>query len=153
MSKSKFLTLAVVALFLLNAATLAFFFFKKPPPPSMQDGPKKVIIERLHFDAQQVAEYEKLIAQHQQEVAAQEQEIGAAKKALYGQLRTDGFAKRDSLILVIGKLQGGMEIIHFQHFASLKKLCNAEQMDDFNALTADLADYFSPQPKPGKRGK
>ena len=116
----------------------------------MQDGPKRIIVERLHLDAQQVAEYEKLIGQHQQEIADKQQEMGAAQKALFEELQSDDFPKKDSLLMVIGQLQQEMEEVHFQHFAGVKKLCKPDQLEAFNALTSELARFFSPEPKPEK---
>jgi len=150
MNKNKFLTLAVIVLFLINIATLAFVFFRKPPPPPKQDGPKKAIIERLHFDDGQVAEYEKLIDGHQRAIVAKQQEMGLAKKALFEQLQQDDPSQKDSLILAIGKLQEEMEDIHFRHFSDVKKLCRPGQMEAFYALTSDLGRYFT---KPLQRGK
>lgn len=113
----------------------------------MQDGPKRVIIERLRFDAQQVAAYEKLILQHQQEVSAKTKEMGAARKALFELLKSDDFSKKDSLTTVVGEVQRQIETIHFQHFRDIKKLCKGEQMQAFKDLTSDLANYFSPKQK------
>ena len=151
MSKSKFLTLAVAALFLLNTATLAFLFFKKPPPPPLQrEGPKEVVIERLHFDARQVAGYEKLIAQHRQAIESVQQEMGNARKALFEQLQGDDFSQKDSLLSVIGQLQQQIEDAHFQHFAEVKKLCKPDQAPAFDALTSELARFLAPPPLPGR---
>ncbi|MBU2045217.1 MAG: hypothetical protein KJ712_00640, partial [Bacteroidetes bacterium] len=49
MTKTKFLTIGVVILLILNFGTLTFLFTKKPPHPLKfeQEGPKKIIIERL----------------------------------------------------------------------------------------------------------
>jgi periplasmic protein CpxP/Spy len=43
-----------------------------------------------------------------------------------------------------------IEAIHFQHFNDIKKLCKGEQIQAFNALTADLAMYFSKKPNKPK---
>ncbi len=146
MNKTKFLSIAVIVLVLLNLGTLAFFWMKRPPHP-MQEGPKKIIVERLHFDVEQVAAYDKLIVQHQQEVKAKQQEIGAAKTVLYEQLKSDDLSRKDSLIMVIGQVHQQMEAIHFQHFSDLKKLCKDEQIKAFDELTAELAGYFAMKPK------
>ena len=146
MSKTRFLTIAVIALVLLNLATIAFFTLKRPPRP-MPEGPKKVIIERLHFDALQVAAYDNLIVQHQQDIKAKEDEMGVKKKALFEQLRSDDLSKKDSIIAAIGLAQQQIETIHFQHFSELKKLCKGEQIQAFYDLSSDLAKYFAPAPK------
>lgn len=145
------MTISVVALVLLNLATLAFFWMKKPPHPPMQDGPKKIIAERLHFDAEQVAAYDKLIAQHQQVIKSKQQEIGAAKTALYALLQGDDLSKKDSLTNIVGQLQQQIEAVHFQHFSDIKNICKGEQIQAFNEMTADLAGYFSPKIRANKK--
>ncbi|MCF8247051.1 MAG: hypothetical protein K9J37_19010 [Saprospiraceae bacterium] len=146
MNKIKFLTISVIALVVLNLVTVAFFWMKRPPRP-MQKGPKKIIVERLHFDAQQVTAYDKLIAEHQQAIAAKSQEMGEAKKVLFALLKGDDFSKKDSLISVIGQVQQQIEATHFQHFMSIKELCKDEQLQAFKDLSSDLAKYFAPPPK------
>lgn len=117
----------------------------------MQDGPKKIIAERLHFDAEQVAAYDKLIAQHQQVIKSKQQEIGAAKTALYALLQGDDLSKKDSLTNIVGQLQQQIEAVHFQHFSDIKNICKGEQIQAFNEMTADLAGYFSPKIRANKK--
>lgn len=149
MNKTKFLGIAVVALLALNIGTIAFFTLKNPPR-HMEAGPRNIIVERLHFDAEQEAAYDALIAKHRLDIRAKNQEIAAAKTALYTLLQSGDFSKKDSLITAIGQLQQQVENIHFQHFGDIKNLCKGEQIQAFNEMTADLAGYFSPK---GKRNK
>ena len=157
MSKIKLLIIAVVGLLLINIALVAFLLLKKPPvrpggpppmgqdgPPRMQnEGPKKIIADHLHFDADQVAAYEKLIKAHQQSVKALDDSINLAKNNLYQSLQTDTFAGKDSLVILLGVLQQKIELVHYAHFADLKKLCKPEQLGYFDQLTAELAGFFS----------
>lgn len=62
MNRTKLLTIAVIGLLLLNLGVLGMMFLSKPPhppmPPEMHggprpDGPKQIIIDRLHLDAAQ----------------------------------------------------------------------------------------------------
>lgn len=140
MNKPRFLAFAVVALALLNIGMLAFFLLRHG---MRHEGPKKIIAERLHFDAGQLAAYDKLIEKHRQDIRAKEKEIGAAKKALYSLLQSDNPLGQDSLTAAIGQLQQEVEGIHFRHFADIKNLCKDGQIDDFKEMTADLAHYFS----------
>lgn len=130
----------VAALVLLNISTLAFFFtHKRPPHPA---GPRNIIIDRLHFDAAQVGEYEKLIKKHQSGIREIEQNISVAKSELYGLLQGADYSKKDSLMARIGALQMDIEAVHFAHFQEIKSLCKPAQLADFNNLTIDLARFF-----------
>jgi hypothetical protein len=150
MNKTRFLTLMVVALVLLNLATIAFFAVRRPPKP---EGPRRIVIEKLHFDDRQVAEYEKMIARHRVAVEAEETQIRDAKQELYSQLSSDDLSKKDSLIGRIGALHEDMERIHFDHFKEIKSLCTGEQIAQFNNLAKELAGYFAPGRGPGRAKK
>jgi periplasmic protein CpxP/Spy len=140
MSKTAFLKWAVAALVLLNLGTIAFFFTQKRPPHHV--GPRKVIVDRLHFDAAQIAEYEKLIERHQTSIKQKEQNISVAKSDLYVLLQGADFSKKDSLIARIGAFQMEIEAVHFDHFQEIKSICKPAQLGDFNALTSELARFF-----------
>lgn len=152
MNRTRFLTLLVAGLILLNLGTLAFFRWGKMPPPR-PDGPRKAIIQRLHFDDSQVADYEKLIAAHRAAIDAKEAEMRAAKERLYQLLSSDDLTPRDALIARIGAIQQDIEHIHFEHFKEIKALCKGDQLVKFNALAGDLAEYFSPRRGPEGPGR
>lgn len=140
-TKTNFWRTLAIVLFLINVCVLGFFMSRPHPPRG--EGPKKMIVERLHFDASQIAEYDKLIEQHQKDIQAKEQEIKEAKQQLYSLLQGDDLSAKDSLANRIGQLQVEVELIHFDHFNDLKNLCKEEQLDDFNALAGELAQVFA----------
>ena len=158
MSKTKLLSIAVIGLLLINITMVSFLILRKPPPPpegrppmglegqpsSQDDGPKNVIIDRLGFDKEQVAAYEKLIAEHQASVKSLQDSIHLIKNALYQTLNHNAFTGKDSLINQLNIFQKQMELTHYDHFTALKKLCRPDQMDRFNKLTNELARFFTP---------
>jgi hypothetical protein len=149
MTKIKLLSIAVIGLLLINIGILAFLFLRKHvPPPDRpmrgREGPKNIIIERLHFDKEQVAQYEKLIEQHQQNLQQLDGQIRMTKNQLYSTLATDNIAGKDSLANKLGEIQRQIESVHYNHFTDIKKLCKPEQLENFNALTHDLAKFFAP---------
>ena len=153
MSKMKLLTVAVAGLLLVNLGIVAFLFFHKPPhPPQGRDGmekggPQKAIIEKLHFDKEQAAQYEALITEHRVSIESLRDSISTEKNNLYQLLASENTAGKDSLLTHLGSLQQQIELAHYKHFDAIKKLCRPNQLDDFNKLTKDLADYFSPGKK------
>ncbi len=153
MSKIKLLSIAVIGLLLTNAGIVGFLLLKKPPvpiegmPPGKREGPRKIIIERLHFDKAQVAEYELLIKEHRKLVRELKDSISDTKNTLYQSLTTDNFNGKDSLTGLLSMLQKRIESVHYDHFAQIKKLCKPEQMEAFNKLTNDLAYYFTTERK------
>jgi len=153
MNKQKFLSYAVVGLMLMNIALMAFLFFRKPPPPrghrgGHNDGPKKMVIKRLGFDAEQSAEFEKLIDAHKASIANTEKSIRQSKDALFASIANPNDALKDSLINRLGELQRDIERAHYTHFIELKSICRPDQIDEFNQFTKQFSKFFDP-----KRGK
>lgn len=153
MEKTKLLTVAVIGLLLINIGTLGFLFLSGPnghrPPHEGRPEPKEIIIEQLHFDAQQKQAYEKLIQWHRGEIDKLDANIRQAKNQLYAQLgQTEVNLKtKDSLISVININQKQIEATHFKHFEDIKKLCHQDQLENFNALTEELSRIFAPKPR------
>lgn len=156
MEKSKLLTLAVVALLLLNVGTLVFLFLGKPHPgPGMgpegmgRPRPNEIIIEQLGLDASQIKVYEGLIKEHRQSVDSLDRIIRESKDALYQNLANDsGDAVDTALIAKINAAQKQIELTHYQHFLGIKKLCKPEQKEKFEVLTEELHHLFGRPPHP-----
>ncbi|MBL0128992.1 MAG: periplasmic heavy metal sensor [Flavobacteriales bacterium] len=145
MTKVKLLGVAVVVLVLLNVGTLAMLLKGRhghSGPPN-REGPKAIIIERLHFDAEQVKAYDELIAHHQVAIRASDADMETARGALYQELKSPTSSAKDSLLNVLGNGQRTIEATHFAHFEALRSLCRPDQRADFDLLVDDLAGYFS----------
>lgn len=153
MSKLKLLSIAVIGLLVINMGIVVFLFMKKPPHspggrhPMAHEGPKNIIIERLHFDNEQVEQYESLITKHQSSIRALDDSIRRVKNDLYQTLNNESFAGKDSLVALLGILQKQIELVHYDHFKGIKKICKPAQLTRFNELTMDLARFFAPGKK------
>jgi hypothetical protein len=79
-----------------------------------------------------------------------EENIHATKNELYQQLAkvTVNVKVKDSLIAVLATDQKQIEATHFKHFEDIKKLCNKEQIADYNALTEELSRFFGQHGRP-----
>jgi len=109
-----------------------------------KDGPKNIIIEKLHFDKEQIKTYELYIAQHRKSINANEIAMNKSRSELYLQLKhSQDTAKIDSLISIIANQQTVAEHINYNHFLELKKLCKPCQKEAFDELTTEIANLFS----------
>ena len=160
MEKTKLLMITVIGLLVLNLATLGFLFISgqkgHKPPHDRTEGrqmPREKIINRLHFDVNQQKDYDKIIQWHKGEIKRLDSEIREAKIGLYSQLKESqlDLKVKDSLIAVINTNQKQIETTHFKHFEEVKKLCNKDQLEDFNELTEDLSRIFAPNKPPRPR--
>jgi len=155
MNRTKLLTIAVIGLLLLNFGILGVMFFGKPAHPPMHpphggpngEGPKQIIIERLHLDAMQQKDYELLVVEHRNKT----DELHEASKKLHDELfsllkgDTNNKGQSDSLMLEVANNQKAIENLNFDHFNAIKKLCKGEQVGYFNELVNDLGRLFAPK--------
>jgi protein CpxP len=151
MEKTKLLTIAVIGLLIINFGTLGFLFLNGKdhhPRHGERPEPKEIIIEKLNFDANQQKEYAKIIQWHRREITRLDDNIRQAKNELYSALSQAevNLKTKDSLINSINANQKQIEETHFKHFEDIKKLCNKDQLKDFNALTEELSRIFAPKP-------
>jgi anion-transporting ArsA/GET3 family ATPase len=151
MNKTKVLGFAVIALLVLNFGILSFLFFSKNEDgPRGRKMPREIIIEKLHFDENQIVEYDKTIKIHQENIRNLDDSIKSAKNELYQLLNSDTIdsVKKDSLFLKLADLQKQIETTHFNHFIEIKKLCKKEQLPDYKNLTEELSKLFSHPRRP-----
>lgn len=145
MSKIKILSIAVIALIILNICTLGFFVSKAPKRPKFKQ-PKKVVIQKLKFDTEQVNLYNELIKSHSEKVNALDNQIINDKKELYKLLsQPNNSNKVDSITTAISLHITEIEKTHFNHFVAIKTLCKKDQLQDFNNLSKELTQIFKPK--------
>jgi periplasmic protein CpxP/Spy len=151
MTKLKLLALSVIGLLIINLSIIAFLFLRKPPHsqgdsrPFKRIEPKNRVIEILHFDNEQVVQYEELIVQHRKSMKKLNDLIREAKSNLYETLNEDSAESKDSLINELSALQRKIESVHYNHFIEIRKLCKPDQLPYFHNLTGDLSDFFNPE--------
>ena len=147
--KTGFQRLVIVLLVLNLIVVSAFWFFKgfgtqgNGGRDGQGAGPRNEIIDRLHFDAAQVTEYDSLIVTHRKMVGEKEKEIQGLRTALFMGVSDGMYANlKDSWVRRIGVLHADIQQIHFAHFLDIQKICKPEQQGDFALLTKDLAKMF-----------
>ncbi|CAM3516710.1 hypothetical protein FLGE108171_01295 [Flavobacterium gelidilacus] len=146
MNKSKLLTFAVIVLFLINIVTLSFFIFNGQNSNVMRGKrtlPREIVIKKLHFDEEQVAQYEELIKTHRDSISKIDDKIKIYKNSLYKELaKSHNQDVVDNLFIQIAAAQTSIEKLHYNHFLDIKKMCKPDQLNDYNDLTTELAMIF-----------
>ncbi len=148
MQKTKLLYILIAGLLVSNLMLVGFMLLHKPPhmppPPGKHGGPRDIVIERLHFNKQQVADYDKLIKTHHETIQNEDKHIRDIKRALYATLTSaEDAALKDSLIQEIANTQQRIEQTNYEHFTDIKKLCTPEQQPYFEELSHDIARLFA----------
>jgi hypothetical protein len=161
--KTGFQRLVIVLLVLNLIAVSAFWVFKgfgtqgNGGRDGQGGGPRNEIIDRLHFDKGQVAQYDSLIVKHRKLVGQKEKEIQGLRTSLFMGVSDGIDAKlKDSWVRQIGVLHADIQQIHFAHFLDIQKICKPDQRVDFERLTKDLSKMFrgrGPKGKPSSDSK
>jgi len=151
MNRTKLLTIAVIGLLLINLGTLGVLVMQRPHhppmgdgPPQRREGPKQIIIDRLHFDLQQQQAYSILVEEHRKRT----RELNATTRQLHDELfvllkiQPVDTAKANSLMQQIAQNQQQTDQLNFEHFQQIKNICKPGQVVFFNELVDDLGKLF-----------
>lgn len=148
MNKTNFYIL-VICLLLISNFVLLYFALQKPSRGFDPDSPKNTIIEKLHFDENQIEAYQKLIDKHRKDIKKNNDQILMLKKELYSNLKNDDSKRElDSITTQIATIQKQIEEIHFNHFLDIKALCKPNQLSEFDELTDELTEIFNSKKHP-----
>ncbi|MDO8999998.1 MAG: hypothetical protein Q7W45_09555 [Bacteroidota bacterium] len=154
MNKTRLLGIAVISLLLINLGILAIMFFKHGPPPmgkmAHSEGPKKIIIERLKFDAEQQKQYEVIITEHKTKTKELNKKSRELHDDLFSLLINNTIDKTisDSLIQTIANNQKAIDNLNFEHFQKIKAICKNEQIERYNNFVLELTHLFGPPNEP-----
>ena len=114
-------------------------------PERRHQGPRNEIIEKLHFDEKQFAEYEGFIREHSKAFECAEHVLQKQKQQMYSNLE---IPFSDSTLQELLKVDAKIERIHFNHFKDIEKLCKPDQKKYFRKLNQEIANLFSPKKGP-----
>lgn len=149
MNKERFYQFIILGLIVGNIILASVLFFGGKKKGHHPHGPKHLIIQKLQFDEAQQVAYEGLIKSHRSLIGEKDGEIRSLKKALLSTLnRPQNNAFIDSISSEIGNIQKEIEIIHYNHFVSIKELCREDQLQNFESLSKELQQLFAPPPPP-----
>jgi hypothetical protein len=159
MERSKLSRYLIIGLVLINISMMVFMIVRPGKPrgphdgPPRGEGPKQIIIERLHLDARQQEKYSALVEEHRAKLFALNDSSKAMHDHLYNYLKTEPVDEMhvDSVIAMIADNQYQLEYLNFNHFKDIKAICRADQQDEFKELVNDLGILFSPKGPPKRR--
>ncbi len=127
-----------------NIALFAIGFFKSPHahlPPKLH--PRMMIETRLDLTPSQKDRYEKLVDEHREVLRPAKQELNNLKLEFYNSLKStsgviDPFFYKEKIL----SAQWNIEMIHYSHLEDLRKLCNEEQLENFDELIDESKNIF-----------
>ena len=156
MNKTKFLTVGLVLLLLLNAITLFILFHMHIDQGHEEHegkGPANFIVEQLRLDETQQKQFADLRQQHQDFAKTAHEKEKALHDAYFNLLKTDNpdKAKVDSLATLMAAQHKELEQFTFNHFQKLRALCHDDQKKLFDETIDEIAKMVGGgPPRPGR---
>jgi periplasmic protein CpxP/Spy len=144
MSKTKFLTILVVLLLIVNAVTLYFLIEKKDGNKRRSTGGNRsyseYISKKLNFDTVQKEQLKHLRDNHKQEldsIRKEERQIQELKTQLLKEGVTDSL-KLDSILDLSVAVKKKFERAFHNHFMQIRALCRPDQLKLFNETLDEM---------------
>ncbi len=157
--KSKLLWTAVIALLVLNFFTLALIWFHHPPRDhenghEMHGGNVAgFLIHELSFSDEQIKKFDVLKSAHHEQVEKIQDAIHDLHKEFFDLMKSDvnDSGKVNSIAEAMAQKQKEIEMVTFNHFSDVRKLCTAEQKKKFDEVIDEAMRMMAPKP-PGPGG-
>jgi Spy/CpxP family protein refolding chaperone len=162
--KIKSLYIIVGLLLMINVATLGFIWYtsfklRVEPPlnPPRQDSSNSFLADELGFTGEQSQKFEALKKEHRQGVQNIMQQTKELKDQLFECIKTGDDAKAKELAEKLSENNKAMELLTYEHFKEVRKICNDEQKVKFDKILIELVrglEAQSPPPNghpPGER--
>mgnify|MGYP006108241167 FL=1 len=130
MNKQNFYIIIIGVLILINL-TLMWLFFNQNNS-SKKCGPRDMIIEALHFDDEQIREYDLLIKDHRILMFKVKSELYNFRKSYF---LTDS----DSALSLLSNSYSNLENINKNHINEIMEICNSSQKEDFRIVIKENA--------------
>jgi Spy/CpxP family protein refolding chaperone len=156
MNKTKFLTVGLVLLLLLNAITLFLLIHMHLDRAHVKhegEDPANFIIEQLRLDANQQKQFADLRHQHQEFSRTAHEKEKELHDAYFSLLKTDNpdKAKVDSMTTLMAAHHKELEQFTFEHFQKLRGICRGNQKKLFDETIDAIAKMVGGgPPRPGR---
>jgi len=138
MDKIKYLTILVIILAVLNAATLAFIWLQRPAGAGPQKGsgedPAVLLARQLGFSQQQQQQFEELRALHQIQMKIWGDSLKTLKERQYSLLISHDPVGAGAVIQAIGEVHRQIEQVTFDHFSRALQLCTPQQRQQYEKM-------------------
>ena len=151
-SKLSFWKIFAIILLISNTVILAFVFFEKPTRADNK-GPSNFIIKELNLNAAQIENFNQLKFAHQDSVQSLKNTGRELREDYFKLLRNDTTDNilADQLLMQIANNQKAIEQITFEHFQSVKNICDSVQKDKFDSIILEVIHKMKDnRPKPNR---
>ena len=124
----------------LNITLIVFLFLGRHANERQRGNPANFIIEKLKFTTQQQTEFNKLKEAHHDSTMLLDEEGKRLRTIFFEGLKSDSANNKIMIAAEIAENQKQMELLTYNHFEKVKKLCTPEQKIIFNSIIMEILD-------------
>lgn len=153
METARFLKIVIIALLLINTATLAFMWMQNRPggPIPPRESVFDFLTRELKLDEEQRRQYEALRDEHHAMVEELQHTSRQLHQQYFSQLHG---AKTDSATILdmaenMAGIQKQIDLITFYHFQKVRTICRPEQQKRFDVVIEEALRMMAPRPPHG----
>lgn len=160
MENTKFLKVTIVVLLLINIATLLFMWMGRPHPggpmPPPPGGPPRIaeyLTHELNLSVEQQKKFQELRDENHEQIEELNKKNGRLHHEYFDIL---GAAQLDSAKMMqladsMSQCTKQIELLTFNHFRSVRAICDVEQQKKFDVIIQDALRMMAPKDGPGPR--
>ncbi len=138
----RFWKLAVIVLVLCNIGLLATIWFRPHPPQDMRHGEqtRNYVISTLKFSDEQGKQYDALIVLHKEAMKNQKRACASCRTLFFSGIANprQNPAVADSLASAVADCQKKIELVTYNHFSDVRKICTDAQKAEFDKIILDV---------------
>ena len=162
--KIKSLYILVGVLLFINIATLGFIWYttikvktEQEMHPPRPDKNNSFLSDELGFTGEQSQKFEVLKTEHRRGVENILGQTKELKDGLFDCIKTGDEAKAKEIAGKIAENQRALDLLTYEHFKEVRKICNNEQKNKFDRILKELIRGIDAQapppngPPPGNR--
>lgn len=153
--KIKSLYIITGLLLLINVATLGFIWYtsfklRVEPPlnPPRPDSSNSFLADELRFTGEQAQKFESLKKEHRQGVQNIMLQTKGLKDQLFDCIKTGDDVKAKELAQKLSENNKAMELLTYEHFKEVRKICSDEQKVKFDKILIELVRGLEAQSPP-----
>ncbi|MEO8769384.1 MAG: hypothetical protein ABI402_04850 [Ferruginibacter sp.] len=152
--RNKILTGLVILLLIANITTIIVFWMgmkKMHPAPKP---PSAYIIKELSLNDKQQEQYNTMIQQHRKQSRWIQEQIRNYKDSFFNLLSNENTndSIKNNLSVKIASLNRELDLITYDHFKEVRKICTPEQQRKFDGIIKEVLRMMAgPGPRGGRR--
>jgi hypothetical protein len=149
MSKTT-ITIGLIAMIIINVTLISIIVIHNSQDNKRSGPTPHLLVRELDFNDDQILKFEKLKESHFSNVEPKMAKVRELKRSLMNTTKKE-IAR--NLTTEIGKLEGEIDYLTFEHFSEIEEMCNNEQKQELDEIKKRMSERMSDKHHRDRRGR